>query len=337
MSGQSKIYPLVSVIVPTYNNEARIARTLESIIAQDYPNIEIIVVNDVSTDSTADIARHVLTTWGGQFKVIDRSINGGQSASRNTGLAAAQGQYIIFFDHDDLAEKNYVSRLCGEAEQTKADMVFCGYKIYYEMENRCEGFPIRLSSPLRSSDDYIVAWLKGKIVHCVWCFIFRKKFLDGKGLHFKENCHVGEDIEFCLKALAVSSRTSFVKDPLYIWVHHPTQQTAGGGPRAAEFRSTKLNIIYRLRAALYIAKHGSKRVRNYMVYFYIPKSFIKQFTILAEKGDRDSYERRIRMLHHRTVRQMLLSTAKFLCFEPEVFFKAVMLLFCPRLYYRWRS
>ena len=330
-------YPLVSVIVPTYNNEARIEKTLRSIIAQDYPNIEIIVVNDVSTDSTATIARRVLTAWGGQFKVIDRSVNGGQSASRNTGLNLAQGQYVIFFDHDDLAEKNYISRLCSEAEGTGADLVFCGFKIYHEGKNRYEEFPIKLSSPLQSANDYIAAWLKGKLVNCVWCFIFRKIFLDKNGIRFKESCYVGEDIEFTLKAFGVSTCTSFVKDPLYIWVHHPAQQTAGGGPRTADFQSVKLTMLYRGRAARYIIKHGTKRARDYMLCFYIPKNFIKRCTDFVEKEDKISYERQIRMLRHRKIRTLLLSSVKFLCFEPEVFLKAVLLLWCPRFYYWLRS
>ena len=273
----------------------------------------------------------------GQFRVIDRSVNGGQSASRNTGLAVAQGKYVIFFDHDDLAEKNYISRLCGEAEQTRADVVFCGFKIYYEMENRYEEFPIRLSAPLRSADDYIAAWLKGKLVHCVWCFIFRKAFLNETDIRFKENCHVGEDIEFSLKALALSTRTSFVKDLLYTWMRHPTQQSAGGGPYAADFKSIKLEMLYRWRTALYIAKHGTRRMRDYMAYFYIPKNIVKQFTIFAEKKDKVSYERHIRVLHHHTVRKLLRSTVKFLWIEPEVFFKAITLLYCPKLYYWLRS
>ena len=329
--------PLVSVIIPTYNNETRIARTLENIISQDYPNIEIIVVNDVSTDATAAIAHRILTIWGGSFQVIDRSVNGGQASSRNTGLDAASGKYVIFFDHDDLAEQNYVSRLCDEAERIEADVTFCGYKHYYEADNRYEEEPMQISSPLASPDDYVIAWLKGKLGSAIWCYIFRKEFLCEQGLRFTEGCHVGEDIEFYVKALTLSRRTSFVKDHLYIWMHHPTQQSAGGGPRGALFHSVKLEMLYRWRIARYVARHGTNRLREYMLYFYIPKNFIKQFTIFAEKKDRASYERQMKKLRHRTMRNLLLSTVKFLWFEPEVFGKAMLLLCCPKFYYRLRS
>ena len=111
--------PLVSIIIPTYNGENRIAKTLESIIAQDYGNLEIIVVDDVSTDDTVSTAKNILEKSGRKFMIIQRTVNGRQSASRNTGLDAANGKYIIFFDHDDLADKNFVSLLCADAEEKK--------------------------------------------------------------------------------------------------------------------------------------------------------------------------------------------------------------------------
>ena len=125
-------FPLVSVIVPTFNGQDRIAKTLESIIAQDYENLEIILVNDVSTDNTVNVARDVLERSHRNFTIINRTKNGRQSASRNTGLDNATGKYVIFFDHDDLAEKNFVSDLLHEAESKNADIVFCDFEHYYE-------------------------------------------------------------------------------------------------------------------------------------------------------------------------------------------------------------
>ncbi|MBR0095165.1 MAG: glycosyltransferase family 2 protein, partial [Synergistaceae bacterium] len=84
--------PLVSVIVPTYNGAKRIARTLQSIIEQDYENLEIIVVDDVSTDNTVEVAQKVLEDSGRNFQLIKRSVNGHQSAARNTGFKASRGK-----------------------------------------------------------------------------------------------------------------------------------------------------------------------------------------------------------------------------------------------------
>ena len=167
--------PLVSVIVPVYNGEKHLAATLNSIINQDYENLEIIVVNDVSTDNSAEIAKKILNGSTRRFQFIERSQNGGQCASRNTGLKSATGDYVIFFDHDDLAEKNFVSNLCLEAEDKNADLVFCGIKHFIESENRFEDEPVTLKEKLVNPEDYLTAWATQEMHFCsVWNFIFRK-------------------------------------------------------------------------------------------------------------------------------------------------------------------
>ena len=165
----------------------------------------------------------------------------------------------------------------------------------------------------------------------------QKSFLDEKKLRFTEGCHVGEDVEFLLKALALSARTSFVKDLLYTWVHHPSQQTAGGGPRAIDFTSEKSEAIYKLRTAHYIAKRGTKYERDYMVYFYIPETLVHRFSRLAREGNKILYKKMLRILHHRRVRGMLLSTARFVFVAPELLFKSLILLYFPNFYYWMRS
>ena len=74
------LQPLVSIIIPTYNGAKRIVRTLESLVTQDYGNIEIIIVDDVSTDNTVEICQKLLTNSGRQFQIIKRTENGRQSA-----------------------------------------------------------------------------------------------------------------------------------------------------------------------------------------------------------------------------------------------------------------
>lgn len=99
--------PLVSVIIPVYNVEKYLRRCLNSVIDQEYKNIEIILVNDGSTDNSLEMAI--------SYKEKDKRIkvfsqeNQGLSAARNTGLDKSQGEYIIFIDSDDYVSKDYVS------------------------------------------------------------------------------------------------------------------------------------------------------------------------------------------------------------------------------------
>lgn len=323
--------PLVSVIIPTFNGEKRIAATLRSIIAQDYPNIEILVVDDASPDDTAKIAREVLENSGRRFRVIRRERNGGQCAARNTGLRAAGGEYVIFFDHDDLAAQNFVSTLCAKAQSTNSDLAFCGLKHFYEDENRY--VPETFTLPENSS--LLEAWTQRKILFwSVWNFIFRTDFLRQNSLRFTEGCLLGEDTEFVLKALALTDKTAFVRDELYVYVHH-SGQTSKAHREARMFHAI---IMSRLRLARFIARHtGSPKVRRYVLNFYMPDTIVKQFTECAKLGDSERYSRLVRTLKHRKLRELLLSSVKFVAKMPELFLKSLILLYAPGMYYRLRK
>jgi glycosyltransferase involved in cell wall biosynthesis len=95
----------VSAIIPVYNGAATIAEAIESALAQSYPGIEVIVVNDGSTDRTAEVLRG----YGERVKVIDRP-NGGIAAARNTGVAAANGEFLAFLDSDDIWAPTMIDR-----------------------------------------------------------------------------------------------------------------------------------------------------------------------------------------------------------------------------------
>lgn len=324
--------PLVSIIIPTYNGEKRIAKTLESIIAQDYGNLEIIVVDDVSTDDTVSTAKNILEKSGRKFMIIQRTVNGRQSASRNTGLDAANGKYIIFFDHDDLADKNFVSLLCADAEEKNTDITFCGMRHFWESNNSFTEESYALSNT-QSPAAYLEAWAARKIqLWSVWNFIFRKKFLDENRLRFPESCRLGEDTEFVLKAAASASRMSGIREVLYTYVHHSEQTSIVYGDM---FRHIMLS---RLRAGRFIIRHtSSPEVRSFVLNYVIPDAHIKQFTICAENGEHERYARLAKTLKHKKLRELFLSSAKFFLKAPELFMKSLILLYAPNLYYNLRK
>src|SRR5690554_6100080 len=100
--------PLVSLIIPAYNAEAFLARCLRSALSQDYPKVEIIVVDDGSTDSTPEI----VASFSKQTNLLSwRTQNSGPSSARNYGMNKATGEFICFLDADDYLEAGYVSQL----------------------------------------------------------------------------------------------------------------------------------------------------------------------------------------------------------------------------------
>jgi glycosyltransferase involved in cell wall biosynthesis len=104
----------VTAIVPVYNGAATIAEAIDSALAQSYRDLEVIVVNDGSTDATAEVLRR----YDGRIKVIDRQ-NGGIAAARNTGVAATQGEYLAFLDCDDIWAPAMVERTVAALDERR--------------------------------------------------------------------------------------------------------------------------------------------------------------------------------------------------------------------------
>ena len=95
---------MISIVIPLYNKEKSIATTLESVLAQSYTNYEVIVVDDGSTDNSANVVRELVND---KIRLISKP-NGGVCSARNRGIQEAKSQYVAFLDADDLWEKDYL-------------------------------------------------------------------------------------------------------------------------------------------------------------------------------------------------------------------------------------
>ena len=136
----------VSVIVAAYNAEKYVIETMESLANQSIDDYEIIVVNDGSTDHTLDILRKYENDYE-HITVIDKE-NGGPSSARNCGLDVAQGEYVYFFDADDVLELDALEALYDRAKEKRADLVIAKYDIF----NRFQTFPVNGINDLVQKD-----------------------------------------------------------------------------------------------------------------------------------------------------------------------------------------
>lgn len=116
---------IVSIIIPVYNAKKYLANTLDSVIKQTYKNLEIILVNDGSTDNSKDICESYAKI-DKRIKVINKE-NGGVSSARNYGLALAKGEYISFIDSDDFLVTDMIETLVNDIQNTNAEIAVCGY------------------------------------------------------------------------------------------------------------------------------------------------------------------------------------------------------------------
>ena len=120
---------LVSIIVPVYNVEKYVERCIKSVIMQSYKNIEIILVNDGSTDGSGAIC-DLYKEKDNRIKVIHKE-NGGLSDARNCGIRNSEGKYLAFIDSDDYIHSDYIKRMMEEAVEGGSDIVLCSYRKVY--------------------------------------------------------------------------------------------------------------------------------------------------------------------------------------------------------------
>lgn len=129
--------PLISVIIPTYNRVASIGNAIESVINQTYPNIQLIVVDDGSTDETTTLIK--------RYENVEYilQVHGGQGKARNTGLKHARGTYIASLDSDDMWHHSFIEKSIAKLEQNQLDFVFCNW---LQVINDRQGFDFFLQT-----------------------------------------------------------------------------------------------------------------------------------------------------------------------------------------------
>ena len=126
LQDESATGPLVSVIIPSYNSVITLEKTLESVFAQSYENIEVMLVDDGSTDGSVMLARDIASRESRLRLVTQR--NKGPGPARNHGLQQSHGKYIAFLDADDLWDSECLIKLVNAVEVSGADIVYCGWQ-----------------------------------------------------------------------------------------------------------------------------------------------------------------------------------------------------------------
>lgn len=200
--------PLVSVIVPVYNVEKYLRKCVDSILSQTLEQIEVILVNDGSTDNSG----HIIDEYANKDKRIRvmHKENGGQSSARNMGLDIAKGEYIGFIDSDDSIHNDMYENLYNAIENSKADLCVCGRESYSEdgksyYKKELEDELIDFES--YSLQDYISKTLFYKHTVSGCNKIYKKDIIEKNNIRFKYVSYVGsEDTLFNYEFLLHTSK-----------------------------------------------------------------------------------------------------------------------------------
>ncbi len=208
----------ISVIVPVYNADKYLTRCLDSIINQTYQNIEIILVNDGSTDSSKETI--------GEYEKKDNRIvavhkqNGGESTARNMGLDTATGTYITFVDSDDYIHPDMYTSLIGVANENSADLTFCD--IMWQTETGSDqigipGFTARVFHEKDISEKLLVNITHNRLLRATWNKLYKREIINGNNIRFPEQIVYGPDFIFNIEYLWYAHTIYYLNKPLYYY------------------------------------------------------------------------------------------------------------------------
>ena len=222
--------PLISVIVPVYNGQDYLADCIESVENQTYDNLEIIIINDGSTDRTIEVCNRLQTAYDNvRILTLDDK---GVSAARNAGIEASKGEFVTFVDADDRLRAEMLRTLYDCMVKTGSDVAGCSFFVWSnepEWEQTvCQDAPrADVSMQDEAAEQTKVydagTYLKNELLHgnsrC-WSKLYRKAIVDK--VRFPENLTIGEDMLFLVKMLPFTDRITETGYSGYGYYQNPT-------------------------------------------------------------------------------------------------------------------
>lgn len=226
--GNGMVEELISVIVPVYNVEEYLNQCVESMVKQTYRNIEIILVDDGSTDGSGTLCEE----WASKDERIQviHTKNRGLSAARNVGIKEAKGNYLYFIDSDDWAEYDILEILLGNMKSYSADLSSCGMKKDYgneklelEKNKKCEEVTQKQMFHEILCNEYVYGY--------VWNKLFKTSLVEE--ILFDERLLSQEDMDFTMRYLEKCKNSVYTESEYYHYRQRITSMTGevGYSPR----------------------------------------------------------------------------------------------------------
>lgn len=213
LSNDTAETPKISVIIPVYNAEKYLKECLDSVLNQSLKELEIICVNDGSTDNSLNILKQY-SEKDNRVTVIDKK-NGGVSSARNAGIEIAKGEYIAFVDSDDYLELNAYELAYSDAKSNNIDILNFGWRGFPNESN----WDKWRSSPKEKMfiNDSINAWFYCKIGANVniWNKLYKRSFLIESGIRFSTKLKYSEDLYFNFLLFPKAKIIKFIPEKFY--------------------------------------------------------------------------------------------------------------------------
>lgn len=250
--------PLVSVIVPLYNCEKYIEKCICSIIGQSYLNLEVIVVDDGSSDNGGVIARKLCESYPNVQYIYQ--YNQGVAKARNVALQMAKGKYLLFVDADDYIGKDYIEGMVECAEKRKSDLVIGGYTIEYQGRRRNKDVIPNEYRRMESEESVYR-------ISSTWGRIYLKEFWDKYHLEFMpEKGARAEDVPIVLFSNAMAENIGVLQNTGYYYVQRA--DSAMNSLTACRKKENVFLFPYGAFGKMY-QEVSKKSIKNSRVYFHM--------------------------------------------------------------------
>lgn len=223
--------PKVSVVVPIYNVEKYIKKCMDSLVNQTLQEIQIIFVNDGSTDESGNIAKEYASKYPNKIIYLEKE-NGGLSDARNFGMRYAEGEYIAFLDSDDYVENTMYEEMYNKALQENSDYVECDFLWEYPDKTKKDKRNSYNNKKEMLTNVRVVAWNK----------LIKREILEKNNISFPKGLRY-EDIEFTYKLIPYLNKTSYVNKEFVHYVQRNNSIANVQNERTAEIFTIFDNII----------------------------------------------------------------------------------------------
>ena len=266
--------PVISIIVPVYNVEEYLPECIDSLLNQDIKDIEIILVNDGSTDGSGSVCDEYSHKHS-QICVIHQE-NAGVSAARNKGLDHARAPYISFVDSDDFIPSDHISILLNTIKESNSDIALGTIRYYYSKDKTSTSKLKFKEKTLLIGDDVLASAFDINLEYAtVYCKVYRKEIL--KGIRFS-NIKYGEDGLFLWEALKKSNSIIIAPNAIYSYRVRETSASR------ANFTKEQLTYIDVNKSIFEEAKTLYPKLYNFALQRYVIANIAMLNIISLSKG-----------------------------------------------------